>query len=372
MKKKTESVASRGKKIKKTSIKATVKKNSNLENLIKPSLNRIVASEKKEVKKLPAVRRKISQKSFVVDLKRPVLTEEKIERMFQPEKNLLTDSISVRNNVVRSAASQMEEGLAAQENRIKLLNESTPKRKIAFLFFTVILFVGLFNLVIKYKYDGAETVANNFAGNGAADNKNVGEIAIHEIDLPQNENPTIATVIDGDKFGAKHFFSKAKGGDKVLIYTQANLAILYRPATHKIVESISLIQADKNVGMNFSISAVEKVLADENSSENETSSKAPKEFSVAVYNGSKIKGLAASLADRLARIDGIKIVKKTNATGDFEKNLVIDLTGQNAESAKMIAQAINGEVAQLPAGEAVPKADILVIGANEGTPPFLL
>lgn len=54
--------------------------------------------------------------------------------------------------------------------------------------------------------------------------------------LPTDEEPTVATVSDVEALKGQPFFAKAQKGDKVLIYTKAKKAILYNPATHKIVE----------------------------------------------------------------------------------------------------------------------------------------
>lgn len=55
------------------------------------------------------------------------------------------------------------------------------------------------------------------------------------IDLP-NETPTIATVVDVEKLKSQAFFTKAQNGDKVLMFSEAKKAVLYRPSTKKIIE----------------------------------------------------------------------------------------------------------------------------------------
>ncbi len=54
--------------------------------------------------------------------------------------------------------------------------------------------------------------------------------------LPEGEQPTLATVTDPSKLQDQAFFAKAKTGDKVLLYANAQKAILYDPRAKKIVE----------------------------------------------------------------------------------------------------------------------------------------
>lgn len=171
------------------------------------------------------------------------------------------------------------------------------------------------------------------------------------IELPDNEEPTIATISDIEKLKNQPFFAKAKMGDKVLIYTNAKKAILYDPVANKIIEV-----APVNIGSNntSSPSATQQIISP---------------VRVVLYNGTDITGLTRTveqtLKDTLRNVD--VILKDSAVKKDYTKTLVVDLAGNKKEEAAAIAQALKGELTTLPLGEEKPAsvsgktAEILVI-----------
>ncbi len=55
------------------------------------------------------------------------------------------------------------------------------------------------------------------------------------IDLPQGEEPTVATVQDAEAIKSQPFFSKAQNGYRVILYTNARMAILFDEKNNKII-----------------------------------------------------------------------------------------------------------------------------------------
>jgi len=63
--------------------------------------------------------------------------------------------------------------------------------------------------------------------------------------LPQDEKPSLATVLDPDKLKGQSFFKDVKKGDQVLVYSKEKRAILYRPSTNQLV-NVASITVDTN------------------------------------------------------------------------------------------------------------------------------
>jgi len=76
------------------------------------------------------------------------------------------------------------------------------------------------------------------------------------MELPKNEVPTTATVVDLAKLKGEAFFRNAMVGDKVLAYAGRMLAILYRPSTGKIIE-VAPIVVDSASGQSLSATLVD-------------------------------------------------------------------------------------------------------------------
>ena len=65
------------------------------------------------------------------------------------------------------------------------------------------------------------------------------------MELPQDEQPTLATVTDRAKLKRQEFFAHAQDGDKLLIYAKAKKAILYRPSSVKLIEIANLTSENR-------------------------------------------------------------------------------------------------------------------------------
>lgn len=207
------------------------------------------------------------------------------------------------------------------------------------------------------------------------------------VELPEGENPTLATVSDVSRLSGQKFFEKAQNGDKVLIYTQASTAYLFRPTTGKVVNVSQLnvknepsqetLQSSEQIAPEqiSSETAVQSVAGDEtetSSLETETAETSPDEkpviVKIALYNGSTKVGVTNSFENELAaKFENVEVVMKEKAVkNNYQGNLVIDLSGKNTELAKNIADDFGGAVGVLPDGETSPaSADILVIVGNK-------
>ena len=113
-----------------------------------------------------------------------------------------------------------------------------PARVIAYR--TPWLVAGVFavlSLFLLVQYNSAKAKLHSPAASSAAAKQisdtlsKVSKLVI----VPRGETPSVATVSNAAKLSGQSFFQNAQNGDKVIVYTKAKEAILYRPSTNQIV-----------------------------------------------------------------------------------------------------------------------------------------
>lgn len=155
--------------------------------------------------------------------------------------------------------------------------------------------------------------------------------------LPDGEEPTIFTVVDTEKLKEQYpALSAAEKDDKVLLYTNAKVAIVYRPKDKKIVSVVNVTIAQKVairiVGTQAARDAVKKTL------------------------GEKFG-------------DAVELKSEAEAKATPTATVVADVSGQQSQLAQQIAASISGaSVGTLPEGEEKPSDTAIVIVAAESTP----
>lgn len=168
------------------------------------------------------------------------------------------------------------------------------------------------------------------------------------MELPLNEEPTIATVSDVEKLKDQPFFVSAQNGDKVLIYQKAKKAILYRPASKKIID-VGPVNIDPSQTASASAQVSGAPLVSDT-------------VEVSLYNGTKRSGLTRTAEAELKKsYTQASVVEKENAENDYKETVVIDISGKNKVQAQALAKLVGGKVVSFPKGEATPSADILII-----------
>lgn len=119
------------------------------------------------------------------------------------------------------------------------LFKSLLKKPIYLLTFSLILSLGVLGVVYsQYQKTQSELakVKKDPQTARAEETKKIVEQVSRVMVLPSNETPTIATITDISKIKNQPFFAKAENGDKLLIYTDARRAILFRPSTNKVID----------------------------------------------------------------------------------------------------------------------------------------
>lgn len=177
--------------------------------------------------------------------------------------------------------------------------------------------------------------------------------------LPK-EDPVIATVTDKKKLENQPFFTKAQNGDVILLYQKNHQAILYRPSINKIIE---VSQINLAASPSASVITPLPITPTIKSSTPTIINK----IKLAIYNGTKIKGLAAKKGDLVTEKAGnFEVIDVDNTVGDYNLNMIVNLKKVSASVIQQLNKIIPAKVVALPKGETAPTdADLLLIIGKE-------
>jgi hypothetical protein len=166
-----------------------------------------------------------------------------------------------------------------------------------------------------------------------------------KVDLPADETPTLATVTDVEKLQTQAFFSKAKNGDRVLIYSDSKKVVLYRPSEDRVIEIGSV-----NIGETEGVST-------------------DNTLKFAILNGTNSTGLTGVIEDDLKKaFENADIVERKEADSDYEDSVLINIAG-NVEVANEISDKLSMKLGELPEGESAPDGVdfVIIIGSDKKT-----
>lgn len=217
-----------------------------------------------------------------------------------------------------------------------------PFLGISLAFVTLLSIVGIATSIFLYRewVNTKRLLANPSEASKLEVKELVGRMS--KLMMLPDEEPELATVMEEEKLKDQKFFMNAKNGDKILIFTKAQKAILYRPSTHVIIDVAPLV-------------------TDPQSS---ASGQMQSPLRIALRNGTDTIENIKKMEDTLkATVQNSTIVERTNAkVKTYKETVVYDITGSNAEVAGKLAQMIGAKVGTtLPTGETAPKADFLII-----------
>lgn len=206
---------------------------------------------------------------------------------------------------------------------------------------------------LYHKYQKVQNTLNNPSVAAQLESSDLVKKVSRFISLPEGELPTIATVSDYQKLKDQPFFEKSQNGDKVLIYTKAKKAYLYRPSTDKLID-VTIVNVN---------SASPKPT--------EMSKFSPSETKIVLRNGTSSVGLTNKLELEIKKVlPNSTIVKKENAAkSDYLSTSVIVLNESGSQAASTIADYLKATITSLPSDESKPAdGDILVIIGKDKAP----
>jgi len=232
----------------------------------------------------------------------------------------------------------------AKKSEVIVVSKTNWKLIIAVVIVVVIIILSVF--LYFSKYSGANK--NPVAGNTQV--QDLVEKVSKLIELPKNEEPTIATVSDKKQLPKNAFFANAENGDKVLFYVQAKKAILYSPTLNKIID-VAPFSPETGTSTTPSPKTITP-----------TPTTKPKNVTLLLLNGTSTSGLASTALTRItSKITAISTATKGDSVKNYTKTIIVDPKA-NKQIDDQLTGLIGGSVVlEMPTGEKPSNADITVI-----------
>jgi hypothetical protein len=159
---------------------------------------------------------------------------------------------------------------------------------------------------------------------------------VFDIPTLEEEEPTIGQLPEGTSLDeikdVNDFYQNAEAGDILLAWQEANLSILFRPSTNKIINTSTFASPLGNAQVDVAL------IAPTNSQESITSTVTTK-------------------------FGNVNMASTTAPKGNITKGIVVDVSGNEQEAAQEIANLLDYEVGQLPSSESAPEGVSFVIVA---------
>lgn len=122
-------------------------------------------------------------------------------------------------------------------------------KKVVILLIMVFVIVGLFasTFYLYLNYTQIKSLVNDPQKLGKQQTKELLKKVGALMEVPEEE-PTVVTILDKTKLQSQPFFRYAQNGDRVLIFSQAKRAVLYRPSSNKIID-VTGVNLGDNAGL---------------------------------------------------------------------------------------------------------------------------
>lgn len=225
------------------------------------------------------------------------------------------------------------------------------------------------------KYQTVKKMLQNPSKVTELENKAILEKVGKLIELPSGETPEIRTVTNVNDVKSQPFFEKAQNGDKVLVYSQAKKAVLYRPAINKIINFAPIYlptntptpPPTNTTSVPQSTGTLPTPTPTQTTVTPTPQGQAPRFL---LYNGTTKVGLTSKYETALkTAIPNAIVVDRDNAKkNDYPKTILVSIAGVKPEDVTKVSQILGIPIEKLPEGESVPpnQADLLIIvGADK-------